>query len=249
MLPLQESFSLQAKFGFLQVDNRTSAPNMAASPWIKMAEQNKTKPSPAEYEKAYDELYDNHGYHNDPDFSHEGPAIQELHAFKERLVAGDPVLHSVVVLGCSHGKGVLMLSHLGFDSYGIDVARKAIEMANQHRGKTCEKEPCFVRGSLTNLPYPDASMDAGLSVDVLEHIAPYDVPTVVREITRVVRHYLLLVIASFVEMSQSGEKAGMTNVHLTVQGAEWWISQFDQHGWKVVKDYSDTRYVRILLRK
>lgn len=242
--------SSQARSGFLQIDSMAAqAHNITDLPWIKMTQENRTKPSPAEYEKAYDELYDNHGYHNDPDFTHEGPAIQELNAFKGGLVEDDPPLHSVVVLGCSHGKGVLMLSQLGFDSYGIDVATKAIKMASQLRGKTCRVEPCFVQGSLTRLPYPDASMDAGLSVDVLEHIAPHDVPTVVGEITRVVRHYLVLVIASFVEMSQSGEKAGMTNVHLTVEGSAWWSAQFTKHGWKVVKDSSDTRYVRISLRK
>jgi len=233
---------------FLRTDSvATQAHNITELPWIKMSQENRT--SPAEYKEAYDKLYDDHGYHNDPDLSHEGPAIKDLNSFKVGLVAADPPLHSVVVLGCSHGKGVLLLSQLGFDSYGIDVATKAIDMATQLRGKTCSTEPCFVQGSLTQLPYLDASMDAGLSVDVLEHIAPYDVPTVVAQISRVVRHYLVLVIASFPEMSQNGEKAGMTNVHLTVEGSAWWSAQFAKQGWKVVSDLSDSRYVRFILRK
>merc|ERR1740121_1875941 len=101
-------------------------------------------------------------------------------------------------------------------------------MALRLRGATCAQQPCFKQGSLTDLPYSDSSVDAGLSVDVLEHIAPEDVPKVVDEISRVVRHALLVEIADFKERAQSGEQAGMKNVHLTVQGKSWWTQQFER---------------------
>jgi len=204
---------------------------------------------PANYEEAYDHLYDNHGYHSDSEFTHELPTVFKLCGFAKTAA---PPIHSVLVLGCSHGKGVATLHQNGFNAYGIDVASKAIAMAKQLRGSTCLTEgtvPCFQEGSLTALPYQNWFVDAGLSVDVLEHIAPHDVPLVVSEISRVVKHYLFLSIANFPEMSKSGEKAGMKNVHLTVEGASWWSAQFAKGGWYVLEDTSTEMQVNLVLGK
>merc|ERR1712176_1016342 len=106
-------------------------------------------------------------------------------------------------------------------------------MALQLRVRTCGagSEPCFVQGSLLQLPYAEQSFDAGMSVDVLEHIAPEDVAQVVKEFTRVVRHYLLLHPAAVEERTGSGEALGIHNVHLTTQDYAWWASQFAEEGW------------------
>jgi SAM-dependent methyltransferase len=229
-----------------------SAKSVKRHRWYKA--KHATVPKPWNYEAAYDYLYENYGYHADLNLSHEGPAVEQLYSFAKNLSADQPPLHTVIVLGCSHGKGAAELHQYGFDTYGIDVAKAAIKNAQKLRGKTCSLEPCFIQGSLTDLPYADSSIDAGMSVDVLEHIAPTDVPKVVEEISRVVQHYLVVQVADFVEMSKNGEKAGMTNVHLTVKGAPWWINQFSAKGWTVVADNSDVGdapfpYVRLLLAK
>jgi len=206
--------------------------------------------TPRDYEKAYNDLYNNYGYHANSDFTHETGAIHQMVAYRNRLPPTASALHKVLVLGCSHGKGAELLHKHGFNAYGIDVAHRAIERAND-RSRTCESgtEPCFVQGSLMKLPYSNSSFDGGLSVDVLEHIAPGDVPQVVKEISRVVRHYLFLQIASFKEMALNGEKAGMANVHLTVEGPQWWKTAFAQGGWKVTRDTSDASYVQLVLEK
>lgn len=217
---------------------------------------NASNGDPSDYEEAYNDLYDEHGYHADSELSHEGPSIEKLVAFSK---TASPAMNSILVLGCSHGKGASILHKHGFNTYGIDVAHKAIAMAKQLRGAICSTEPvepCFRQGSLTKLSYPSSFVDAGMSVDVLEHIAPDDVPAVVSEISRVVKHYLYVSIASFKEYGKNGEKAGMKNLHLTVKNAEWWSAQFAKGGWNVVEDTSTLRrkeagsgYVNLLLSK
>eukprot|EP00747_Dinoflagellata_sp_TGD_P164296 gnl/TRDRNA2_/TRDRNA2_184048_c0_seq1.p1 gnl/TRDRNA2_/TRDRNA2_184048_c0~~gnl/TRDRNA2_/TRDRNA2_184048_c0_seq1.p1 ORF type:complete len:279 (+),score=61.67 gnl/TRDRNA2_/TRDRNA2_184048_c0_seq1:69-905(+) len=209
-------------------------------------------PKAEDYRNAYDYLYEKRGYHADTNLCHEVYCIQDLVAREETLKKTDPPLHSVVVLGCSHGKGAKMLADQGFEAHGIDVAKSAIAKAREIRGRTCGPAPpdqCFVQGSLTALPYKDDQFDAGLSADVLEHIAPEDVDQVVREISRVVKHYLFVQIASFKEKAQHGEKAGMKNLHLTVEDSQWWQDKFAKGGWRLKKDRSDQYYVQLELWK
>lgn len=144
-----------------------------------------------------------------------------------------------ITLGCSHGKGVETLHEAGFEASGVDVAQRAIDMAISLRGDTCGQPPCFKKASLTHLPYEDNKFHVGLSSDVLEHIAPDDVPKVAAEISRVVESYLVLRVANFLEQGGNGEKAGMTsNLHLSVHDSAWWVEQFKPHGWSLLCDYS-----------
>jgi ubiquinone/menaquinone biosynthesis C-methylase UbiE len=53
----------------------------------------------------------------------------------------------------------------------------------------------FTVGSAANLTFPDASFDAVLSTDVLEHLLPAEVNRAVGELCRVSRRYLFLRIA------------------------------------------------------
>jgi SAM-dependent methyltransferase len=207
---------------------------------------------PADYDKAYNSLYNRSGYHNDPELTHEAPWIKKLDSFSKMLVEdGSAAIASVIVLGCSHGKGASMLHELGYNVWGVDVAWKAIDMARTLRGNTCgtQAEQCFLEGSLTKIPYASNKFDAGMSSDVLEHISPEDVPTVVHEISRVVKKYLLVSIADFKEYSKNGEKAGMGNLHLTIQGPQYWKDQFAQEGWKLQEDMSTESYVNLLLTR
>jgi|Transcript_27434 cyclopropane fatty-acyl-phospholipid synthase-like methyltransferase len=212
----------------------------------------RTDIDPADYSDAYNSLYNRSGYHNDPEITHEAPWVKKLDEFSKTLVKdGSAAISSVIVLGCSHGKGASMLHGLGYNVWGVDVAWKAIDMARTLRGNTCgtQTEQCFLEGSLTKIPYASDKFDAGMSSDVLEHIAPEDVPTVVHEISRVVKKYLLLSIADFKERGKNGEKAGMGNLHLSVQGPQYWKDQFAKEGWKLQEDMSTKDYVNLLLKR
>mmetsp|Transcript_34159 Transcript_34159/g.88244 ORF Transcript_34159/g.88244 Transcript_34159/m.88244 type:complete len:270 (+) Transcript_34159:45-854(+) len=192
--------------------------------------------------EVYDYLYDQKGYHGETSFSQEGPVVDMV---KEFLPAGGPCklgkwcnaspLTKLIVIGCSHGKGVKALSETGFDASGMDVAHKAVDTALQVRGQTCTEKPCFRQGALGQmLPFESQAFDIGVSSDVLEHIPEAAIPEGVVEISRIVKHFLILRIANFPEYAGLGEKLGMGNLHVTTFPAPWWMKHFAPHGWKLI---------------
>lgn len=182
-----------------------------------------------DYAHTFDDLYQHHGYHDHSKlhFSWEGHVVDLLVSTNlENEAAGIEAVRSVLVLGCSHGLGARWLADRGLATWGVDVAERAVQLALATRGRTCEgPEPCFVRASLTHLPYADGRFDAGLSSDVLEHIQPEDVPRVVSEISRVVRRLLVLQIA------------GWADDCATCQDEAWWGQRFGAEGWQVRRAY------------
>jgi ubiquinone/menaquinone biosynthesis C-methylase UbiE len=63
-----------------------------------------------------------------------------------------------------------------------------------HEQRPCVGD-CFLQGSALSIPWPDNSFDAIISSDVLEHIAPDDIPVLVQELHRVSRSLVILLIA------------------------------------------------------
>ena len=139
----------------------------------------------------YDQLYDDLGYHADLNLTHAEPLVDML----LRDVKNKPsTIHSVLDVGCSHGKGVQLMWEHSLVASGIDLATPAIAMARKHRPPPQEMciDPCFEQAAAQQLPYADQSFDAILSSDVLEHVPTEDVPAVVKEFARVARQSLYL---------------------------------------------------------
>lgn len=215
---------------------------------------NSSEIDPRDYELAYNYLYDHEAHNANADFTHEEPMVEWLVKTRQAIPQAQrsKLLQTTLILGCANGLGAKRLHDQGVYAYGVDVAEKAIAMAKK-RGHTCGPpggaDVCFKQGSLLEIPWPDKSFDAGLSADVLEHIAPEHVPQVMKEISRVVKHTLFVQIATGPERKKTGEKVGMANLHLTVQGPEWWKSRFDENGWKVKRDLSCCGYASFILEK
>ncbi|SIS71249.1 3-demethylubiquinone-9 3-methyltransferase [Roseivivax lentus] len=97
---------------------------------------------------------------------------------------------TVLDLGCAGGFMAEALARRGAEVTGIDPARDAIAAAIRH----AEAEGLSIRydtGVGEALPYDDASFDAVVCVDVLEHVA--DLQKTLEEVTRVLRpggHFL-----------------------------------------------------------
>ena len=141
------------------------------------------------YATLYDGLYAT-GYHRDQSFTLTWPLIEELRLCHATSVA------SVLDVGCSHGRAVEELWHLGMTASGVDVSHLAVMRASRLRTRNARcTPPCFRQGSATQLPWPNASFDAIISSDVLEHLAPTDIPAVVSEWHRVARSLVLVLIA------------------------------------------------------
>lgn len=66
--------------------------------------------------------------------------------------------------------------------------------------------PGYVKGSGTQLPFPDNSFDVVISCDTLEHIRPNERSTFIQELLRVAREYVLLGAPFYQESTQIAEK-------------------------------------------
>ncbi|MEL7012077.1 MAG: bifunctional 2-polyprenyl-6-hydroxyphenol methylase/3-demethylubiquinol 3-O-methyltransferase UbiG [Pseudomonadota bacterium] len=88
----------------------------------------------------------------------------------------------VLDLGCAGGFMAEALAEKGATVTGIDPAAQAIEAARVHAAKT-GYDITYDVGVGESLPYEDASFDAVVCVDVLEHVA--DLDQVLREVERV----------------------------------------------------------------
>lgn len=199
----------------------------------------------------YEELYANHGYHADVRLSHTIKMVDRLiaplaYAFRQ------PILD----VGCSHGRAVERLWSLNITAIGVDIAPTAVEMARRHRshGRLCGAYPCFQVASATSLPFPNKSMDAILSSDVLEHLLPDQVNEMAAEFTRVARKLLVMKVATSREVNTEPIKAlsnsalfsNVTQLHTTVWSPSKWASVFEKHGsaWS----FTDANHLLIFLR-
>ena len=169
--------------------------------------------------KLYDELYDN-GYHRSFQLSHSRNLIEII----EKTVSKNSIILDV---GCSHGLAVDMLKKKGYNSYGIDIADKAIEYCKQRGLSTCK---CC---SADNITFEDNFFDVILSTDVLEHIPTSMVNTVVNEFNRVTKDdaSVFIKVASVPERHRWDtitEHYGCSNLHLTTEGIEFWEKAFNE---------------------
>lgn len=90
----------------------------------------------------------------------------------------------VLDLGCAGGFMAEALDDRGARVTGIDPAKDAIAAASAHADLT-GREIRYDVGVGEALPYADASFDAVVCVDVLEHVQ--SLPQVIAEVTRVLR--------------------------------------------------------------
>lgn len=91
---------------------------------------------------------------------------------------------NVLDLGTAGGFMAEALHDRGAKVTGLDPAQDAIAAARRHAEMT-GRSIGYDIGVGENLPYPDASFDAVVCVDVLEHVE--DLPQVLAEVARVLR--------------------------------------------------------------
>lgn len=82
------------------------------------------------------------------------------------------------------------------------------------------------------LPYSDRRYDAVTCFDVIEHIPESEVPTALREMTRIANRLVILTIA-FYPTDEDAAAQGDEKWHLTIQPEEWWIEQMAATGYPV----------------
>jgi ubiquinone/menaquinone biosynthesis C-methylase UbiE len=99
------------------------------------------------------------------------------------LARGDGPL-DVADLGCGAGTQSFVWARAGHRLHGLDISEKFIGLAKE-RASQAGLSIDFRVGSVTDLPWPDESMDICLAIELLEHVA--DWRRCLDEFTRVLR--------------------------------------------------------------
>jgi ubiquinone/menaquinone biosynthesis C-methylase UbiE/predicted nucleic acid-binding Zn-ribbon protein len=118
---------------------------------------------------------------------------------------------SVLDVGCGFGALVHALLREGIDARGVDIAPVAIDHAN------ATSPGRFQVGSILALPFPDGAFDTVVCTDCLEHLAESDVQVALRELARVARKNVFIVVSTVQDRDHQW--------HLTVRDRDWWELQ------------------------
>lgn len=112
------------------------------------------------------------------------------YAFARRYVAGRRVLD----VACGEGYGSALLAGVAGTVTGIDVDAGAVAHARQSYAALANVS--FAEGSAASLPLADASVDAVVSFETIEHLPRADQPRMLAEIARVLAADGVLVMSA-----------------------------------------------------
>jgi ubiquinone/menaquinone biosynthesis C-methylase UbiE len=122
----------------------------------------------------------------------------------------------ILDVGCGRGgPGLWVASELGAELCGVDIVAEAVDAAAERAAAHFPAVPArFHAASATDLPLPDASFDAAMSIDALWMV--FDKLAALREVARVLRPGSRFIFTSWepahLSYRQLLEAAGFTDV-------------------------------------
>jgi len=154
---------------------------------------------------------------------------------------------SFLDVGCSTGVGVQTVTNENIIARGIDISETAIRLARE-RGRQCEV------GSICDIPFVNGIFDMVFSSDVMEHMKPEDIDTALKELHRVSRKYIAMVIAlkkdKCIGCRTWFKKCKLPNerLHLSILSPEEWIDKINNLGMDIIyKKVTDKKSKHLLL--
>lgn len=105
-------------------------------------------------------------------------ASQDIPRFTELL----PEVGRVLDVGCGYGRELKHFLERGFETYGVDVSSKMLELARRRA-----PEAKVAKMEATNLAFADATFDGVWCRGVLHHLERDRIPTALSELKRVLR--------------------------------------------------------------
>jgi len=184
---------------------RTHPPTVVVEPVLKTSEQRK-----------YEKMWEN------PAYRAISPGEQMAATFLEQA---HPMKDSTCIdLGCGTGRGGLMISLLGNMIVTLaDFAENALDPEVKNATVTQSHRISWLQTDLTQ-PIPMTAA-YGYCADVMEHIPPEQVDTVLHNIFRSAAHV-------FFQISGGEDNCGAMEdeeLHLTVESYEWWTKKLRDH--------------------
>lgn len=138
--------------------------------------------------------------------------------YKRPFMQKVPRGSTVIDFGCGNGSSLSWLKTEGMLPKGIEIADNAV----------MENSNLITIGDLRNAETVSTIGNArfGLCTDLMEHIPTNDVPDVLNNISFVVLGSVLFGIARLPD--KDGDELGL-QLHLTIQGKEWWDEKLLEH--------------------
>lgn len=133
------------------------------------------------------------------------PGRIRLEHYHRYAITLDAVADKTVLdLACGEGYGSFIIAGVAHSVVGVDISVEAVRHAAENYQKTNLE---FQKGSAINLEFPDASFDAVVSFETIEHLAEQS--QMIAEIRRVLRPNGILIMSSPnrpIYSEESGEK-------------------------------------------
>lgn len=135
---------------------------------------------------------------------------EKMYDYLEELEA-----KTVFEFGCNAGRHLIKLNERGFQTFGIDLSKRAIK----HAKEQLLNVKCADEKFLPTMK--DDSFDAVITVSVLNHI--YDIDEIVQHLKRISKKHIVI--------CENNTKTNDGTV------APWHAHNYEKHGFKKVREY------------
>lgn len=131
-------------------------------------------------------------------------------------------------LGCGVGFVVELLTNSAFwvEPWGADISEVAVQRARDRVAKHQVPPSRIIQLTDQVLPFEDSFFSLVTCFDMLEHLDEADVRQTLQEIRRVTRRGGQLFASVSCRPSGYDDQFG-ENLHRTVRGLDWWVSEVD----------------------
>jgi ubiquinone/menaquinone biosynthesis C-methylase UbiE len=100
----------------------------------------------------------------------------------------------ILDLGCGTGRHVIAMAKKGFEVYGVDISKKALNLAKERLKEEGLKAKLRVGDFYKKLPYKDKFFDGVISIKALHHARVFKIKKLIKEIERVMKPGGILMI-------------------------------------------------------